>query len=211
MIKGAIFDVDGTILNSMDAWQNVILLFLKQYNINFSNEEFNEFKTMTLDESLPLLKSNFNIKESFDEILAFLTDNLKIEYEKNITAKAGACKYLKKLHDSGVKIALATSGIKESCKAAFTRLGIWQYIDAYAFSSEVGVNKSNPDVYLLAAKRLGLSPSDCIVYEDIEKGIIGAKKGGFKTCAVFDSSNAMEFEALKDLADDFIVDFTELL
>ena len=108
------------------------------------------------------------------------------------------------MHNSGIKIAIATSGYEELCKTAFTRLGVWNYIDACAFSSEVGVNKSNPDVYLLAAKRIGIPPEECTVFEDITTGIGGAKKGGFSTCAIFDETNADETDALKQLSDHYI-------
>ena len=76
---------------------------------------------------------------------------------------------------------------------------VWEYDDGGAFSSEVGVNKSNPDVYLLAAKRIGIPPEECTVFEDITTGIGGAKKGGFSTCAIFDETNADETDALKQL------------
>ena len=82
---------------------------------------------------------------------------------------------------------------------------------ACAFSSEVGVNKSNPDVYLLAAKRIGIPPEECTVFEDITTGIGGAKKGGFSTCAIFDETNADETDALKQLSDHYITGWEELL
>ena len=118
---------------------------------------------------------------------------------------------MKKLHDDGVKIAIATSGYEELCRKAFIRLGVWQYIDACAFSSEVGVNKSNPDVYLLAAKRIGIPPEECTVFEDIVTGIGGAKKGGFKTCAIYDETNVDDTEKLKQLSDCYITGWKDLL
>ena len=134
-----------------------------------------------------------------------------LQYENTLPLKEGADEYLKKLHYSGVKIAIATSGYEELCKKAFTRLGVWQYIDACAFSSEVGVNKSNPDVYLLAAKRIGIPPKECMVFEDITTGIGGAKKGGFETCAIYDATNADETDALKQLSDHYITGWKDLL
>ena len=88
---------------------------------------------------------------------------------------------------------------------------MWEYIDACAFSTEVMKNKSHPDVYLLAAERIGVAPHDCTVFEDITIGIGGAKKGGFYTVAVADKSNTAEQDELKQVADRFITDFTELL
>lgn len=210
-MKGAIFDVDGTLLDSMDTWFNVTLSFFYENGIEFTPDDLQEFKSMTLEESLPMIKRDYNLTLSVEEIFDSFKTKVAYEYANNIPLKKGAKEYLKKLHNDGVKIALATSGYEGLCKSAFTRLGIWEYIDACAFSSEVGVNKSNPDVYLLAAKRIGIPPDECIVFEDIPLGIGGAKSGGFYTCAVADASNKGEWDKLKEISDMHISDYTELL
>lgn len=210
-MKGAIFDVDGTLLDSMSAWFETTEQFFEENNITAGADAIDEFKEMRLDDSLPKIKKDYNLDTPIEDIFKWFLETVEHKYEHTIPIKNNADKYLKKLHDEGVKIALATSGFEPFCRAAFTRLGIWQYVDACAFSSEVGVDKSNPDVYRLAAERLGLKSEDCVVFEDIVLGIKGAKKGGFKTCAVFDDSNARQTEELKELADMYISDFKELL
>ena len=210
-MQGAIFDVDGTLLDSMSVWWDVLIEFHKQHGVELSDTEAMTFKEVTLDESIPMMIDRFNLSETPEEVLDILKGMTAKYYETTLPLKKGAKEYLKKLHEGGVKIAIATSGYEELCKTAFTRLGVWQYIDACAFSSEVGVNKSNPDVYLLAAKRIGVPPEECIVYEDILSGITGAKKGGFHTCAVYDDTNADETDALKELADCYIKGWNDLL
>lgn len=153
-MRGAIFDVDGTLLDSMQVWWDVVVDFFKEHGVELPYEEAKEYKEMTMKESIPTIKNRLNLDLSFEELSnTFMHMGLK-QYETTVPLKKGADKYLKKLHNSGIKIAIATSGYEELCKTAFTRLGVWNYIDACAFSSEVGVNKSNPDVYLLAAKRI---------------------------------------------------------
>lgn len=210
-MKGAIFDVDGTLLDSMNVWWDAVIDFYREHGREISDAEAFEYKEMTMKESLPLIKERLNLTESFEELAEDFKQRGLYKYEHTVPLKEGADKYLKKLHDEGVKIALATSGFEELCKRAFTRLGVWQYIDACAFSSEVGVNKSNPDVYLLAAERIGVKPEDCVVYEDIVNGITGAKKGNFKTCAIFDESDIEDVDTLKELADRYIDSWNELL
>ena len=210
-MKGAIFDVDGTLLNSMGAWWDVIIKFFKNNGLELTDEKAAGYKEMRLEDSVPSIIAEYGLDMTVDEVIGEFQRMMVKEYEENIPLKKGAAQYLKKLHDEGIKIAIATSGYEELCKSAFTRLSVWQYIDAKAYSHEVGVDKSNPDIYLLAAKRLGVEPCECVVFEDIVLGIGGAKKGGFKTCAVMDITNIDETEKLKKIADNYIEDFTELL
>lgn len=210
-MKGAIFDVDGTLLDSMDVWWELVVEFYRLHGIELTVEEVAAYKDITLEESIPMMIEQLGLSKTPEEVVSILKKMAVKQYENVIPLKDGAGEYIKKLHDDGVKIAIATSGYEELCKSAFTRLGIWQYIDACAFSSEVGVNKSNPDVYLLAAERLGLDAKDCTVYEDILTGINGALKGGFATCAVYDKSSEEETEELKKTADNYITSWRELL
>ena len=210
-MRGAIFDVDGTRLDSRTVWWDVLRDFYEQHGVTLTDEEAFEFKELTLKESIPMIIDTLDLDESLEEVSDTFQKMASLQYENTLPLKEGADEYLKKLHDSGVKIAIATSGYEELCKKAFTRLGVWQYIDACAFSSEVGVNKSNPDVYLLAAKRIGIPPKECMVFEDITTGIGGAKKGGFETCAIYDATNADETDALKQLSDHYITGWKDLL
>ncbi len=209
-MKGAIFDVDGTLLDSMTVWRNITERFLKKYDIALSDEKAAQYKEMTLEESLPQIIAEFKLKLTHEEIFSEFKQMVAEEYALRVELKDGAKEYIEKLHDEGIKIAVATSGYEGLCKSAFKRLGIIDYIDAYAFSSEVGCNKSKPDVYLLAAERLGLNPWDCTVFEDIVPGIESSRKAGFKTCAVYDDTNKHETEILKNTADKYITNWKEL-
>ncbi len=209
-ISGAVFDVDGTILDSMGIWDEIITDFYKKHNLTPSSGEPELLRNMTLEESIPYILDKYSLKMSVSEVESELKSCVFNKYKTEIQAKDGAVDFIKRLHASGIKIAAATSGYPELFLAAFKRLGIDKFTDAYALSSEVGVNKSNPDVYLLAASRIGISPEKCMVFEDISAGIQGAKKGGFMTCAVRDSSNLSITDALKKEADIYISSFSEL-
>ena len=210
-MKGAIFDADGTLLDSMTVWFNITDRFFVNHNLVLSDEKAALYKEMTLEESLPQINEEFHLGLTDEQIFKEFRDMIAQEYEDNIPLKPSADKYLKYLHENGVKIAVATSGDEVLCKSAFKRLGIINYIDAFAFSSEVGCNKGQPDIYLLAAKRLGLKPKECTVYEDIVLGLGSAKRAGFSTCAIYDPTNASETEALKQLSDYYITGWDELL
>ncbi len=210
MMKGAIFDVDGTLLDSMGIWYNITARFFEKHGLTLTDEKAEEYKEMTLEESLPQIRKEFNLNVTDEQIMSEFKGMIADEYANRVQLKAGVHEYLKKLHDNGVKIAVATSGYEGLCKAAFTRLGIIDYIDAYAFSCEVGCNKGNPDVYLLAAKRIGVKPGECTVYEDIVLGAQSAKKAGFYVVTVYDDTNSYETDKLKACSDMYITDWKEL-
>lgn len=211
MFLGAIFDMDGTILESMGIWRDITMGFMKERNLQVTDEEIYAYKDMTMNESVALIKEKYGLKESPEEINREFNRRVRNVYMYEVQPKPGIREYMQKLKGEGVKIAIATSGYRELCEAAMKRLGMSDMIDAYALSSEVGVNKSNPDVYLLAAERMGVEPKDCMVFEDILIGIEGAKKGGMQTTAVYDDLNRQDTDALKEVADRYIKSWKELL
>ena len=209
--QAAIFDMDGTLLESMGVWKDITTTFLNRRFIDMSDEDVRKFRDMTLEESLPLIVKMHNLPDAVEDVFAEFNALAADAYMNSIPMKPFAKEYIEKLHTAGIKIAIATSGYDALCRGALARLGVMDKIDAIALSSEVGVNKSTPDVYLLAAKRLGVDPKHCMVFEDILIGIQGAKKAGMQTTAVADFSNADEWELLKNSADHSIESWEELL
>lgn len=209
-MQGAIFDVDGTILDSMFIWGEAMTKHFESLGVSCGEEVAEEVRELSLEESLPLLIERYNLDTTPNDIIMAMKDIVKESYKVSVPIKKNCKEYIEKLHKSGVKIAVATSGFRDICETAFETLGIADYIDAYAFSSEVGVGKDNPDVYLLAAERLGIEPQECMVFEDIERGIKSAKSAGFQTCAVYDDFNALITDVLKQSADHYITGWIEL-
>lgn len=210
MIKGVIFDVDGTLLDSMSVWRDITFRFFEKYNIPINDELNDRFQEMTLDESARFMVKELGFPMTEKQLSDELIEMVSNEYLNNLPLKPYAYEYIKKLYDSGVRLAVATSGFEKTCEGAFKRLGIYDMFTSFAYSHEVGVNKSNPDIYLLAAERMGVEPSACEVYEDIAPGIEGAKKAGMKTVAVYDAFTP-DFESVKNAADRYIMSYKELL
>lgn len=210
-MTGAIFDVDGTLLDSMGVWYGVTEQYFDENGRILSPETGALFQDMTLSESTAYMHDVIGFSQSPERIAADLERMIAKEYEENIPLKPYAEKYLRALQERGVQLAVATSGYAHLWRAAFERLGILQFFKTCAFSHEVGVNKSNPDVYLLAAQRLGVEPSECTVYEDILAGIVGAKKAGMHTVGVYDASNGADAREIMRRADRYIESYAELL
>lgn len=210
-LDGAIFDVDGTILDSMSVWYDITRAFFQYHRIDISTDEIDKIQEMTLDESIPYIQQKYMPREKSDNIIREFNERLSFAYSNTIKPKRGVCEYILDLHNNGTKIAVATSGFESLCIASFKRIGIYPFIDAYAYSNEVGCNKTKPDIYLLAAERLNLKPEQCEVYEDIIAGVMSAKSAGFTVTAVADKSNAQDKERLIRHSDRYITGWNELL
>lgn len=210
-LDGAIFDVDGTILDSMSVWYDITKAFFQYHRIDVSNDEIDRIQEMTLDESIPYIQRKYIPLADSNSIIREFNERLSFAYTNTIKAKSGVCEYIRCLHNNGTKIAVATSGFENLCIASFKRIGIYPFIDAYAYSDEVGCNKTKPDIYLLAAKRLNLLPEQCEVYEDIIAGVMSAKSAGFTVIAVADKANAQDKDRLIRHSDRYITGWDELL
>ena len=132
-------------------------------------------------------------------------------YGNGVTLKDGAGEYLRRLKRSGVKLGVATALTAYLYEPVLRHNGIYELFDAFVSSYEVGRSKAFPDIYLLAAERIGVKPADCMVFEDIRTGVLGAKAGGFTTCGVYEPWSFDEQDGLSEAADYYIRSFKELL
>lgn len=210
-MRGAIFDVDGTLLDSMSVWMVITERMLADRGIECREEELRRVQDMTLPKACEYLKNYYNVSETAEEFMRSAQEAAAEEYYRNIPMKPGAAEYLLKLKNSGVKLAVATSGFPELVEAALKRCGVWELFSAAAYSFETGRDKTNPDIYLLAADRMGVAPEECTVFEDILPGIYGAKKAGMRTVAVYDPTGEHVARELKKTADRYIMSWKELI
>lgn len=210
-MKGAIFDIDGTILDSMTVWLDITNEFFKEHNVNVSKNEIMSYQSMSFEESIVKIHTEYIKDMSVEEMFEEFSARAEQAYAQTLPAKPGVCEYIHSLHRSGVKLAVATSGFKKLAEAALRRLGVFECFSAFAYSSETGCSKSQPDIYLLAAERIDEPPEDCVVFEDIITGIKSASSAGFKTVAIEDPTNFADRKSLKKHANIYITDWHELL
>ena len=202
--KGAIFDLDGTLLDSMHIWHDVDEEFFRRRNLKVTKEYVDIIKNMHLPAAAVYTKEKYNIKESVEEIVDEWLDLCAQGYLTNVDLKNGVYEYLKSLHEKGIRMAFATASEKVVCEETLKKHGFFDFFSASAYVSEINIGKTEPDIYLLAAERIGVDPHECIVFEDIIEGIRGAKKGEFTTCGVFDKSSAKAEIEIRRIADYYI-------
>lgn len=210
-IKGAIFDLDGTLFDSMWVWTYVDTEFLKKRNIKADDEYIKALGPMGFQRAAEYSKTRFNLPETTEEILLEWFGLAKDAYDNKIELKDGAKEYLEYLYKKGVKLGIATSNHPELCQGALKRFGIYDMFSSFTLTAEVENGKACPDVYLLCAERLGTAPQETAVFEDIAVGLNGAKKGGFITVGVKEETSLDDEEEIKKVSDIYIESFKELI
>lgn len=209
--KAAIFDLDGTVLDSMHVWRKVDENFLKKRGIEVTAEYTNAVSSMNFDQAADYTIKKYLLKETLQEVIEEWKSMVDCEYKSNIRLKKGALKYLLKLKSDGKKLGVASALSFELMESVLKNNNIYHLFDAFSATSEVKRGKGFPDIYLLTAERLKEAPENCIVFEDILPGIRGALCAGMKVCGVYEKASEHFIEQIKNEADYFINDFTELL
>lgn len=209
MLKGAIFDADGTLLDSMSIWQELGQRYLAIHGIIAEQGLSDILYAMSLEESRRYLKETYGLSDSVKQISEDILGLIRSFYIDEVTLKEGVADYLRYLHERNIPMIVATSNDKALLHSAFVRLQIDRYFQNILTCSEENTSKREPTIYLRATQEIGTLPQEIAVFEDVLHGIQGAKKAGFITVAVADASNCMEREQLSHTADYFIRDFTE--
>ncbi len=208
--KGVIFDLDGTLIDSMHIWQKIDVDFLARRGIVVPDDYMNAISHMgAYDTALYTIK-RFNLNDTPEELIKEWVSMALKEYG-NSKLKNGAEEYIAFLNKNNIKIAVATATEPEIAVEALKNRSFKKDICAVVTVSEVKRGKGYPDIYLKCAEKLGLLPNECIVFEDILMGIKGAKTGGFYTVGVYEKCSESNMEEIKKLCDRYIYDFKEMI
>ena len=209
--SAAIFDLDGTLLDSTWVWRRVDKAFFGERNIDAPADYARAVQGMSFRETAEYTVRRFSLAETADEVAAQWMRMTADEYAHRVELKPGALDYLRALKRAGVKLAVATANRPALFMPALERGGAAALFDAVCTSAEVGdVSKSDGALYRLAASRLGVAPGECAVFEDVYEGVVGARAAGMRAYAVRDMGSAHREEEIAALADGVIDDFTEM-
>lgn len=206
MIKGFIFDLDGTVCDSNCIWEEIDRAVFEAHGISFTEEELHSCAAMTYEEVAEFFTEK-GVPITVDSMMEEMNALARREYAENVMLKPFAAEYIRAIRDSGGRIALATASPKELYEPVLTHRGIYDLFDTFLTTDEYGP-KDSPDIYLAAAAALGVPPSECAVFEDIVKGITSAKAAGMTAAAVYDRASESERERLEAIADDYLMDFS---
>ena len=209
--KAILFDLDGTLVDSMWMWKQIDIEFPGRYGYECPEDLQKVIEGMSFSETAVYFKERFQIPLSLDEIKACWVQMSIDKYRYEVPLKPGALEFLKFCKENGIRTGIATSNGREMVDAVIESLRLEDYLDVITTACEVKAGKPEPDIYLEVAKRLSVVPSECLVFEDIPAGIIAGKRAGMQVIAVEDDfSKAMKEEKCR-LADGFIADYFDLL
>lgn len=208
----AIFDMDGTILDSLGIWEKIDYDFLeKRRGIRVPADYVHAIAAMSYTEIAEYTKKRFGLKETPAELMREWTQMATYEYANNIRLKPYAKEYIEYLKAHNKKIVLCTSSPIHFYEPALKNNGIYDLFDAFTSTCEAGEGKNSPRVYLLAAQKAETEKQRCIVFEDIVPAAQCAKNAGMTVCGVYDERNSGYEEKLREICDYYIGGFGELL
>lgn len=211
MPNALIFDLDGTLLDSMQAWQDQLHQFLLDQGITPPEDLINITKTMGTAQAIAYVISQFQLP--LDPALAyedFLAKMVQL-YATDLALKPHVRQFLDLAAQKGLILSIATATPQPLVQSAVKRLALDHYFDHILTVEEVGVGKHDPAIFLTSAARLGFAPSQCAVFEDSLQALKTARAAGFYTVAVDEPTAILEKDAIQKIADRYILSFAELL
>ena len=199
--KGIIFDLDGTLLDSMKVWENVDRDFVKENGGVYTEDISQTVKKMTIQQSAEYFKTRFNLSHSCEYIINRIEEMVSEQYCRYIPLKNGVLKTLETLSAKDVKMCVATATYNSLVEAALNRLGIADKFEFVLTCSDVGSGKDKPDIFYKSAQKLGFDISEVIVVEDSLHCIETAKNAGFATIAVYDEIAGEDWKKILEISD----------
>ena len=205
--KYAIFDMDGTLIDSMIFWKNLAVEYLDSRGVKDIPEDLPErIKPMTMSESAALFQREFGLTgDPESEMNAMMDDH----YKKDILLKSGVSEYLQMLRSRGIRMCVVSATAEYLMEACLTRLGVRGCFEFLLSCETVGAGKRSPLVYHESAKMLGADPEEIAIYEDALYAVQTAKEAGYYVVGVYDESVSKNWKTIEKLADEIILNWEE--
>ena len=201
MIRGAIFDLDGVLLDSMAIWNDLGARYLLKQGVRPEPELREVLFSMSMEQGAEYMKQQYHLDKSSEEILDGIQEMLQDFYFYEVQAKVGAKELLTFLQEKGIPMTAATSSPREHVTRALKRNGLLEFLKRIDTTSEVGESNHSPRIYELAAQSLECSAEEILVFEDSLYALKTAKTAGFRCVGVYDAQGESDQQGLKMTAD----------
>lgn len=210
-MKHYIFDLDGTLIDSMPIWKDTGKNFLLNHGFTPPDNLQEIVKSQTLYQTAEHFQKELGVPFTAEEITAEIISFVEEQYRTTIPLKPFAREFLEKEKKNGAKMCILTASEASYIHLALNRLDISKYFDFVMTCTETGLYKSGPEVFRTAMERLGGTPADTIVFEDALYAIKGAKQGGLTVYAIEEPVMEQEKSEIQTLADRYLTSYKELL
>ncbi len=208
--EAVLFDVDGTLVDSMGIWREVDLIYLSRYGIEMPENLPDILSGLSISQTADYFREVLGVNEPNEKMLADWNELAYEQYRYHILPKAGALPFVKEIHKRGIRMAVGTSNTRKLAETIMQRVGFSEYIPVMITGEDVVIGKPDPYIYLEAARRIGADPSACIVFEDITEGLLAGKRAGMQTCAIWDLHSEADDAQKREIADFYIQDFQDI-
>lgn len=209
--KYCIFDMDGTLVDSMGFWRELGRDYLASKGITGPEaaEVLKKIKPLTMGEAACLFRESFALAEPPQVIVDEMNEVMKRHYLYDVPLKPGVREYLERRRAEGCRMCVATATDETLARLCFQRLEIDHFFEFILSCENLNVRKTQPDIYLLAAQKLGSCPEETAVFEDAMYAARTAKRAGFYTVAVWDTVQKHDWEQILSFADEGITDWSQ--
>ena len=202
-----IFDMDGTLLDSMEFWQNLGRKYLESKGKSPEDDLEAIIESMTLQESASYFKKKYDLDEDAEEIIKQVLDFIEDKYLNEIPLKKGVKKFLEKVNSQGYKMCILTTSEKSQAVGALKRTGVLDLFDEVYTDRDFNLSKKDPQIYIKACEKMGESPSDTVVFEDALYAVESAKKTKCVVVGVYDEYSKGDWDKIISIADKTIQSF----
>lgn len=206
-IDAIIFDLDGTMVDSMWMWHSIDIEYLGRYQITLPDNLQQQIEGMSFSETAAYFKETFGLEDSLEQIKADWNQMAWEKYTNQVPLKEGIMEFLKGCKTRGIKLGIATSNSRELVNNVLHVHQLESFFQSIKTGCEVLKGKPAPDIYLAVAKELDVPCNRCLVFEDIVPGIQAGLNAGMKVCAVEDNYSLDQKEKKQELADFYIKDY----
>lgn len=208
--KAVIFDLDGTLVDSMWMWYEIDVEYLGRFGIRVPEGLQASIEGMSFSETAAYFKERFQIPDSIEKMKADWNQMAWDKYTNEVPLKAGARRFLEYCKERGIQLGIATSNSRELVENIVAVHGLKDFFSCIMTGCDVNHGKPAPDIYLAVASRLKVAPQNCLVFEDILPGILAGKRAGMTVCAIEDGYSMDQTEEKKRLADYYICHYQEV-
>ena len=200
-IKGAIFDLDGTLLDSLYVWDGIGRSYLEQKGITPKPDLDEALSTLSLRQAVQYFQKEYGTDDDFDTVLELTHQLVGDLYKNEVKAKPGVDKLLQSLASKGVRMCVATATEHQMAQDALHHNNLLSYFNSILTCTDVGAGKDQPDIFLKAQELLKTPIASTFVFEDSLYSMITAKDAGFKVAAIMDERNSDKQSEIKRVAD----------